>query len=164
MSNREKHRLNVLERRLVLRKCALLFGNTTAKIRRNTVNSTVLSKRKSVICHTMCQNKIHSIQLTKTIALQTSAHRQSTVRTRVKTSSGKMDHTDLILASNVMNAILDQCSKSSQEEQEETPALPVQLRDHKSRNLLLVIITEFEMIHIDTQTLLLEGIIFENII
>jgi hypothetical protein len=62
----------------------------------------------------------------------------------VKTSSGRMDHTDLILASSVMNAILDRCFRSSQEEREEILVLPVLLRDLKSRNLLLIIITEFE--------------------
>lgn len=85
----------------------------------------------------------------------------------MKTSSGKMDHTDLILASSVMNAILDQCFRSSQEEREEILVLPVLLRDHKSRNLLLIIITEFEKIHISNkvaQTLLLESFKFENII
>jgi len=62
----------------------------------------------------------------------------------VKTSSGKMDNTDLIHASNVTNAIQDQFSRSSPEEQEETLVLRALLLDHKSRNLMLIIIMEFE--------------------
>jgi len=43
-----------------------------------------------------------------------------------------------------MNAILDQCSKSSPEEQEETPASKVPSKDHKTKSLLSIITMEFE--------------------
>jgi len=76
--------------------------------------------------------------------LQIFALRKLTVRMHVKPSNGKMDHTDSILASNAMNAIQDQCSKSSPEEQEETLGSSVLLQDQLSRDLMLITFMEFE--------------------
>ena len=60
----------------------------------------------------------------------------------VKISNGRMVHIDLTLASNVTNVILDQFSKNSPEEQEETQASLAQLQDQFRNNPLLIIIME----------------------
>lgn len=137
---------NVSKRHLVSLICARSFGSITVKTRRRSVRLTALCKRRSLIFHTMCHIKDTTESWIPTTALQTSAHKPLTARTLVRTSSGRMDHTDSTPASNVTNATLDQCSRSSLVEPEETLALPVLSRDQQIRNLLLVITTESEKI------------------
>lgn len=110
------------KKRWDLQTCAPLFGNIIVKIRRIIAWSTVWCRSKSFIWITMCQNNGPLEYLIPIFALQTYANKKLTARTHVKTFSGKMEFTDLTLASNVTNAIQDLYSKSSPEEQGETQA------------------------------------------
>ena len=139
-----KRHLTALPKASASATCAPTSGSTIPKTQSKNANTTASSKRRSSEYLTTFHSKGDMESPIPTTVTHRSALRRLTVNQHVKTFNGKTILTDWTHVFSVTNAILDQSSRSSPEEQEETQVLSVQSRDQLNNNLLLITSMEFE--------------------